>query len=121
MVNIKSSMGNKEGFIDAWARMCELEKIILLVFCTLFSSLVMAEQSREECFLDNLPGAKNDIVAQQIIMDCSKYNSYLGEKSDGWFGGKTVSWCIRKYGEDTVSPRAASGIRAACYKLYKKE
>lgn len=107
--------------MGAWTGMPEMAKIILLVFCALFSSVVMAEQSREECFLDNLPGTKNDIVAQQIIMDCSKFNFYLGEKSDGWFGGKTVSWCIRKYGEDTVSARAAMGIRAACYKLYKKE
>lgn len=98
-----------------------MAKITSVAFCALFSSTVMAETSRQECWLDNLPGTKNDIVAQQIIMDCSKYNSYLGEKSDGWFGGKTVSWCIRKYGEDTVSPRAAMGIRAACYKLYKKE
>jgi len=81
----------------------------------------MAEQSREGCWLDNLPDTKNDIVAQQKIIDCGKFPPYFGEKSDGWFGGKTVSWCIRKYGEDTVSARAAMGIRAACYKLYKNE
>src|SRR4030065_534128 len=98
-----------------------MAKIVLLVFCTLFSSVVMAEQSRQECWLDNLPGTKNDIVAMQIIKDCSKYDYYPGEKSDGWFGGKTVSWCIRKYGEDTVSRQAAMAIRAACYKLYKNE
>lgn len=107
--------------MGARTRLPEMEKIILLVFCALFSSVVMAEQSREECWLDNLPGTKNDIVAHQKIMDCSKNDPYLGEKSDGWFGGKTVSWCIRKYGEDTVSSRAARVIRAACYKLYKKE
>jgi|ERR1039457_1338505 hypothetical protein len=98
-----------------------MAKIILLVFCALFSSAVMAEQSREECWLDNLPGTKNDVVAQQILMDCSKYNPYIGEKSDGWFGGKTMSWCIRKYGEDTVSQRAAMIIRAACFKLYENK
>src|ERR1039457_7405950 len=77
--------------------------------------------SSDLCWLDNLPGTKNDVVAQQILMDCSKYNPYIGEKSDGWFGGKTMSWCIRKYGEDTVSQRAAMIIRAACFKLYENK
>ncbi len=98
-----------------------MTKITLFVFCTLFSSVVMAEQSREECWLANLPGTKNDIVAQQIIVDCSKYDFYVGEKSDGWFGGKTASWCVKKYGEDTVSQRAAMVIRGACYRLYENK
>lgn len=96
-------------------------KIILFLFCALFSLAVMAKQSREECWLDNLPGTKNDVVAQQKIIDCSKYDPYLYAKSDGWFGGKTMSWCIRKYGEDTVSARAAMVIRGACYRLYENK
>lgn len=98
-----------------------MKKIILLVFCTLFSSVVIAEQSREECWLDNLPGTKNDAVARQIAVDCSKYNPYPYAKSDGWFGGKTASWCVKKYGEDTVSPLAAQIVTAACYKLYENK
>lgn len=98
-----------------------MEKIILLVFCTFFSSVVIAEQSREECWLDNLPGTKNDVVAQQILLDCSKYAPYPYAKSDGWFGGKTASWCIRKYGEDTVSVLASRAIAGACINLYKKK
>lgn len=98
-----------------------MAKITLLVFCTLFSTMAIAEQSREECWLDNLPGTKNDIVAQQVIVDCSKYGTYPYAKSDGWFGGKTASWCVRKYGKDTVSQRAAMVIRAACYRLYENK
>lgn len=57
-----------------------MAKIILLVFCTLFSSMVMAEQSRQECWLDDLPGTKNDFVAQRILVDCSRYALYDGKK-----------------------------------------
>lgn len=96
-----------------------MQKIILLVFCALFSSMVMAEQSLKKCWLDNMPGTKNDFVARRILMDCSKYAPNNSKKSDGWFGGKTVSWCIRKYGEDTVSPLASQIIWAAYYKLYE--
>ena len=99
----------------------EMTKIVLLVFCALLSSVVMAEQSRQECWLDNLPGTKNDFVARRILVDCSKYALYNGEKTDGWFGGKTASWCVKKYGEDTVSPLAAQVIVAACYKLYENK
>ena len=81
----------------------------------------MAEQSRQECWLDNLPGTKNDFVAQQILVDCSRYALYEGEKTDGWFGGKTVSWCIKKYGDDTVSSLAARVIAAACYRFYENK
>lgn len=96
-------------------------KIVLFVFCVIFSSVAMAKQSREECWLDNFPGTKNDVVAQQIFVDCSKYEPYPYAKSDGWFGGKTASWCVRKYGEDTVSQRAAMAIRGACYRLYENK
>jgi len=96
-------------------------KIVLFVFCALFSSVVMAEQSREECWLDNMPGTKNDFVARQVIMDCNKNTHYLYAKSDGWFGGKTASWCVKKYGQYVVSELAARAITAACYKLYENK
>lgn len=98
-----------------------MAKIVMLVFCTLFSSMVMAEQSRQECWLDNLPGTKNDFVAQRILVDCSTYALYDGKKIDGWFGGKTASWCVKKYGEDTVSELAARIITAACFRLYENK
>ena len=98
-----------------------MTKISLFVFCALFSSAVIAEQSRQECWLDNMPGTKNDFVAQRIIMDCNKYDDYHGEKSDGWFGGKTASWCVKKYGQDVVSELAARVITAACFRLYENK
>ena len=85
------------------------------------SFTIMAEKSVEECWLENMPGTKNDFGARQKLIECSKYAPYSGEKSGGWFGGKTVSWCIKKYEEDTVSPLAARLIFVACNKLYKNE
>lgn len=82
---------------------------------------IIAEQSREECWLDNMSSVNNDVVARQILKDCSKYDPYPYAKSEGWFGGKTVSWCIRKYGKDTVSTIGSRAIAAACNKLYKNE
>lgn len=85
------------------------------------SSTIMAEKSVEECWLESMPGTKNDFGARQKFIECSKYAPYAGEKSSGWFGGKTVSWCIKKYEEDTVSPLAARLIFVACNRLYKNE
>ncbi|HBT86911.1 MAG TPA: hypothetical protein DEB50_00065 [Desulfobacter sp.] len=77
-----------------------------------------------ECILDEMPGVKNDAVANATMMKCRKKfpnTAYPQKKSSSLFGPKTANECIIKYAKDVSSPRGAELIRAACYRLYPRE
>jgi len=78
-----------------------------------------------ECILDSLPGAQNDIVGTNLIIQCNKKfpNPRLIAEKDkvgGLISVPTKDDCIMKYAKDTTSPLAAKSIYAACYQLYRE-
>lgn len=78
-----------------------------------------------ECFLDKMPGAKNDPAAVEIIKQCRKEfpeaQYTIVEKKKPRFGVKTAGECVLEYGKDVSSSIGAKAIQAACYRLYKTE
>jgi hypothetical protein len=73
-----------------------------------------------ECILDGMPGAKNDLVATEIMRACAEDFPRDGEIEEKapLFGIRTAGECALKYGEEVSSPVAAQQIRTACYRLY---
>jgi hypothetical protein len=76
-----------------------------------------------ECILDEMPGVKNDPAAIEVIKNCKKEfpNSTVVEKKSSLFGTKTAGECVLEYAADVSSPRGATLVRAACYKLYPRQ
>lgn len=78
-----------------------------------------------ECFLDKMPGVKNDPAAVEIIKQCSndfpeaQYTKV--EKEKPLLGVKTAGECVLKYGKDVSSSKGAKAIQSACYRLYPTE
>lgn len=79
-----------------------------------------SKKSVDECWLDNLPGTKNDAVANEIAKECWEdgRERYSGERKSGMFGGKTAGWCVKKYNSNVSSKVASDLITAACYSMY---
>lgn len=75
-----------------------------------------------ECLLDNMREVQSDIIAEEVIKNCKStfpfHKRVFVEKKRPWFGVKTASQCVLKYGKNTPSEIAARHIQAACYKLY---
>lgn len=73
-----------------------------------------------ECILDAMPGAKNDLVAAEIIRACAEsfpHDEGVVENAS-LFGIRTAGECVLEYGDEVSSPIAAQQIRTACYRLY---
>jgi hypothetical protein len=70
--------------------------------------------------LDTLPGAPNDTIAVERVMQCRKdFPAYTPpENPSALFGPATRSECVLDYADSTPSNYAAVQIREACYFLF---
>lgn len=95
---------------------------MLMIFFSIDSYAgIFSYDSYFDCILGEMPNAKNDLVAQKIIISCRKEspNTYI-EKKGGLFGVKSVETCLDKYLNETSSQLGAMQIRYACNNLYLK-
>ncbi|QFY43624.1 hypothetical protein F6R98_14160 [Candidatus Methylospira mobilis] len=85
------------------------------------AGLFSSPDSYQSCVLDTLPGALNDTVAVERVMQCRKeFPGYTAppENPATWFGPTTRSECVLHYAASTPSSFAAIQIREACYFLF---
>jgi hypothetical protein len=85
--------------------------------------LFSSPDSYQTCVLDILPGAPNDTVAVERVMQCRKeFPGYTqpAENPATLFGPATRSECILDYADSTPSNYAAVQIREACYFLFSE-
>jgi hypothetical protein len=86
------------------------------------AGLFSSPDSYQTCVLDALPGALNDTVAVERVMQCRKdFPGYAQppENPATLFGPATRSECVLNYAESTPSNYAATQIREACYFLFR--
>lgn len=70
--------------------------------------------------LDEMPGTQNDQAAHAVVHDCLKkygYSRYCPTRHP-WFGTKTATQCIIKYGKNVSSRVGARAISWSCSTLY---
>jgi hypothetical protein len=86
------------------------------------AGLFSSPDSYQACVLDTLPGARNDIIAVEQVMQCrTEFPGYTAppENPSSGFGPSTRSQCVLDYAESTPSRYAATQIREACYFLFR--
>ena len=75
-----------------------------------------------ECLLKKMPGVQSDTIAEEVVLSCKQEHPFHKriyiEKKNPWFGPKTASSCVLKYGKEVRSESGARYIQSACYKLY---
>ena len=78
-----------------------------------------------ECILDDMQLVQSDTVAQEVVKSCKDqypfHERIFIEYKHPWFGPKTASQCVLKYGKKIQSEVGARHLQAACYKLYPDE
>jgi len=75
-----------------------------------------------ECLLDNMQKVQSDTIAEEVVASCKDkfafHDRIFIEKKQPWFGPKTASACVLKYGKQVQTEIGARYIQSACYKLY---
>ena len=75
-----------------------------------------------ECLLDEMQEVQSDTIAEEIVSACKDkfafHDRIFVEKKRPWFGIKTASACVIKYGKRVQTEIGARYIQSACYKLY---
>lgn len=75
-----------------------------------------------ECLLDNMEKVQSDTIAEEVVASCKDrfafHDRMFVEKKRPWFGPKTASACVLKYGKRVQTELGARYIQSACYKLY---
>ena len=78
-----------------------------------------------QCILKEMQSVNSDTIAHEVVKNCKDeypfHERIFIEKKRPWFGVKTASQCVLKYGKKVQSEIAAKHIQAACYKLYFDE
>ena len=78
--------------------------------------------NQEECIIDKMPGAQNDVVARTIAAECAKLPERVGPfTTSGPFATKTAARCILKNGVDIRSPLGARLLGYACSRTYPEK
>lgn len=93
--------------------------ILTLSYSTGSVAAIFSYDNYYECILGEMPKAKNDLVARQIMGSCAEKAPETNvEKRSGWVGVKSVQTCLDKYLNKTSSSLGAMRIRYACNGLY---
>jgi hypothetical protein len=75
-----------------------------------------------ECLLDDMQNVQSDAIAEEVVSYCKNkfafHDRIFVEKKRPWFGAKTASTCVLKYGKRVQTEIGARYIQSACYKLY---
>jgi len=75
-----------------------------------------------ECIIDSMQDVQSDTIAKEVVAFCkdefSFHDRIFIEKKRPWFGPKTASACVLKYGKRVQTEIGARYIQSACYKLY---
>ena len=75
-----------------------------------------------ECILDEMQNVQSDTIAKEVVSSCKHkfafHDRIFVEKKRPWFGPKTSSACVLKYGKGVQTEFGARYIQSACYKLY---
>jgi len=99
-----------------------IQKIILfvvLLWAGNASAGVFGPSNLPECILKEMPGTEHNHEAQDIYWACQRrFGIRPVAKKNPWFGVKSRSQCIAKYGRRTESKIATDDIRQACTTLY---
>ncbi len=78
-----------------------------------------------ECLLDNMQKVQSDTIAEEVVAACKNefafHDRIFVKKKRPWFGPKTASDCVLKYGKQVQTEIGARYIQSACYKLYPDE
>lgn len=78
-----------------------------------------------ECILDNMQNVQSDTIAEEVVSSCKEkfafHDRIFVEKKRPWFGPKTASACVLKYGKRVQTEIGARYIQSACYKLYPND
>ena len=78
--------------------------------------------TKEECIIDQMPGAQNDVVARTIATECAKLPERAGPfTTSGPFGTKTAARCVLKNGADIRTTLGARILYNACHRTYPEE
>ena len=102
---------------------CSFTAILLIIVATpsTYAGWFSAD-NYWECILDDMRDIQSDTIAEEVINSCKDAHPFheriFVEKKYPWFGLKTASECVLKYGKNIKSELAARHIQAACYKLY---
>lgn len=100
-----------------------MRKLLITLFLL---TPVAAQANLAKCLLGELPGTANDVAAGAIMRACLQkhpegFASVKQGSGRGWFGYESSAQCVAKHAKKTASRYAASGIAAACKKLYDPE
>jgi len=103
-------------------------KVVLLAIIILLNNSSIAHASwfgannYWECIIDNMQNVQSDTIAKEVISSCKNefafHDRIFIEKKHPWFGPKTASACVLKYGKRVQTEIGARYIQSACYKLY---
>lgn len=104
-------------------------KTLLLALIFILSSLTsiaaadwFSPDNYWECLLDDMQNVRSDTIADEVIASCKNQFPFHGrifiERKRSWFGPKTASTCVLKYGKKVQTEVGAKYIQSACYKLY---
>lgn len=111
---------NESLGLHAVVAACAAASVLLVPLTT--HAGIFGPDNFSECVLSRMPGAANDIVAQEIVVQCTK--EFPGnmpiKKQTGIFAAfDSGGECTLKKAKDTPSAWAANLIRAYCYGLYE--
>lgn len=75
-----------------------------------------------DCLLEEMQNVQSDTIAKEVVSSCKDkfafHDRVFVEKRYPWFGVKTASACVIKYGKRIQTEIGARYIQSACYKLY---
>lgn len=99
-----------------------LPALALCLCTTAHAGWLSSPENYEECVLEDLEGAQNDVAAINAANGCRKrfpdYNALPEKKSPLLFGPATLRECVQAYAKTTPSHFAANQIYRACFALY---